>query len=256
MHSSNVTKALQLFRYLVKLPFSNPRGLREVAGVALNTAAGVADSEIDVLPIPIVSLTDLVADEKEPIHIENLVFPQITFSISIIEAVTLALLMHKAKAKRVFEFGTHRGVSTTQLCANLPTTGELFTLDLPDDDRSTQFRIDHVGDAEVSQYPTKADLIPMDMRNRIRFLRQDSALFDPSPFRESIDFVFVDAAHTASYVENDSEKAWTMLRPGGIVAWHDCRPESADVVRYLRACRFGPKRIAGGTLAFATKPDS
>ena len=70
------------------------------------------------------------------------------------------------------------------------------------------------------------------------------------------DFVFVDAAHTAAYVRNDSEKAWAMLRPGGIVAWHDCRPQSPDVVKYLRNCPFAVSRISGTTLAFATKPVS
>jgi hypothetical protein len=53
---------------------------------------------------------------------------------------------------------------------------------------------------------------------------------------------------------NDSEKAWAMLRPGGIAAWHDCRPQNPGVVKYLRSCKYNPHRILGTTLAFAVKP--
>jgi predicted O-methyltransferase YrrM len=180
-------------------------------------------------------------------------FPQEAHSISLIEAIALAVLMKKVGAKRVFEFGTHRGVSTSQLVSNLPADGGVITLDLPRTDRRTQFAIDNPGDIEVSQMPVKADLIPSELRGRVRFLEQDSATFDAARFAGQMDFVFVDGAHTAEYVKNDSEKAWTMLRAEGIVAWHDCRPQTPDVVRYLRHCSYSPKRVVGGTIAFAVK---
>ena len=69
-----------------------------------------------------------------------------------------------------------------------------------------------------------------------------------------MDFVFVDGAHNYDYVKNDSEKGWRMLRRGGIIAWHDCRHQDPDVIRFLLQCSFEPVRIAGTTVAFATKP--
>jgi len=33
--------------------------------------------------------------------------------------------------------------------------------------------------------------------------------------------VFVDAGHTYRYVKSDTEKALKMLRPGGVILWHD-----------------------------------
>jgi predicted O-methyltransferase YrrM len=256
MASSDLSKAARLAGQLIKLPFVNPRGLREVAGVALSAAESVADPEVDVLPIAAVTIEELVAQEKETLPLQIHGFPQERFSIALIEAVGLAVLMRKARARHVFEFGTHRGVSTTQLAGNLPDGGKILTLDLPRNDRRTQSEIDNPGDVEVSRFPKKADLIPDMLRKRIQFLEQDSALFDPSPYRGSMDFVFVDAAHTAEYVKNDSEKGWAMLREGGIMAWHDCRPLSPDVVRYLRACTYQPRRIVGTTLAFAIKPEA
>lgn len=254
MKQSNISKLGLLVSRVLRLAVTNRRGLREVCGVALSTAEAVMDPEIDVLPIPCRLLEDLLAEEREPVALAVRAFPQVRFSISLLEAMGLAVLINRARARRVFEFGTHRGVSTSQLAANLPPDGTLLTLDLPNENRSTQFAIESLpGDLEVSRFPTKGDLIPAELRGRVQFLTGDSALFDPAPYAGSIDFVFVDAAHTAEYVANDSEKAWTMLRPGGIVAWHDCRALTAPVVRYLRACRFKPVRIAGTTLAFATK---
>jgi predicted O-methyltransferase YrrM len=84
-------------------------------------------------------------------------------------------------------------------------------------------------------------------------LAQDSAAFDPKPYENSMDFIFIDGAHSYEYVLNDSEKAWAMLRPGGIAAWHDCRPQNPGVVKYLRSCKYNPHRILGTTLAFAVK---
>jgi predicted O-methyltransferase YrrM len=49
----------------------------------------------------------------------------------------------------------------------------------------------------------------------------DSKRFDESRFAGTCDLVFVDGSHARSYVESDSRKALRMLRPGGIVLWHD-----------------------------------
>lgn len=238
----------------MKLALVNRRGLREVAGVSLALSEGLLDPESDVLPIPVVAMDELVRGEARNVIAKVCVFPPEESSISFAEACALAILMHKANAKRVFEFGTFRGVSTAQLVLNAPDDGEIFTLDLPANDPRTQFSVTEEHETKLTRLQRKGDLIPESLRGRVRFLAQDSALFDSAPYRDSMDFVFVDGAHTAEYVANDSEKAWAMLRSGGIVAWHDCRPESPAVARYLRACRFRPRRIQGTTVAFAIKP--
>ncbi len=246
---------MQLAGRVAKLSLTNHRGFREVAGVALGVSEGVMDPEIDVLPIPCVEPLDLIEEfDREGFRVTICPFPKVKFSIFLEEAMGLGILMQKANAARAFEFGTHRGVSTTQLAANLPPQGKIFTLDLPRSDTSTKFEVDNAAEKEVANFPTKGDLIPADLRSKVTFIEQDSARFDPTPYAGTIDFVFVDAAHTMEYVINDSEKAWTMLRPGGIVAWHDCRFQSPDVVKYLRGCKYNPRRIARTTLAFAEKP--
>jgi len=127
-------------------------------------------------------------------------------------------------------------------------------LDLPRTNRQTKFDIKLSGDLEVAHQAEKADLIPKHCRARVTFLEQDSATFDESPYAGTMDAVFVDGAHVYEYVRNDSEKGWRMLRPGGVVIWHDFRPQTPDVMRYLFESNFQPKRIEGTTLAFAVKP--
>ncbi|HUA67287.1 MAG TPA: hypothetical protein VMA13_01955, partial [Candidatus Saccharimonadales bacterium] len=60
--------------------------------------------------------------------------------------------------------------------------------------------------------------------------------------------------HNYDYVKNDSEKGWRMLRSGGMIAWHDCRPQDPAVVRYLLESSYEAIRISSTSLAFARKP--
>lgn len=251
----DLAKLALLVGRLLKLTFVNPRGLREVSGIALGVTDGLMDPTIDVLPIARVASIDLITErEAGAWSVTIRPFPRVTFSVTLEEATALGILMRRCKAKRAFEFGTHRGVSSSQLAANLPEDGRLFTLDLPRSDTRTHFEVNNWAEKEVAEFPVKGDLIPPELRERVTFLEQDSALFDPTPYAGSMDFVFVDAAHTIEYVTNDSEKAWVMLRPGGVVAWHDCRAQSPDVVKFLRSCPYGPRRVENTTLAFAEKP--
>ena len=49
----------------------------------------------------------------------------------------------------------------------------------------------------------------------------DSATFDFSPFYQEIDLIFIDGSHQYNYVKVDSENAFKMLRPGGVIIWDD-----------------------------------
>ncbi|MFQ3670966.1 MAG: class I SAM-dependent methyltransferase [Verrucomicrobiia bacterium] len=238
---------------LARLGISNPHGLREVLGVADHLCDYFFDREADVSTLPLVRLTDL-AEEEIGIGASVVLMPALRFSITPIEALTLAVLVRTVRARRIFEFGTHRGVSTTQLAANLEEGGEVLTLDLPLDFGEHALGVDNEAEVEVAQFRNKGEMIPSELRSRITFLAEDSAKFDPSPYAGQMDLVFVDAAHTFDYVRNDSEKGWAMLRVGGIIVWHDCRPQSPDVVKYLKQCPYLVKRIEGTTLAFAVKP--
>jgi len=251
---SSARKALQLGARLLKIAAVNPTRLRIVLGTALSATDAVIDPACDLSRLAQVTVNDLLPPEGPPLRVNLALFPKTHASVSVLEFTCLALLLAKARAKNVFEFGTYKGVSVTQLALNLPEASRILTLDLPDEHHSTQFKISDPEDAEIAAESGKGSLVPVDLRDRIDFLRQDSATFDESPWASRMDFVFVDGAHNSEYVRNDSEKGWRMLRSGGVIAWHDCRPQDPAVVRYLLTCGFQPQHISGTTLAFATKP--
>jgi predicted O-methyltransferase YrrM len=250
---SSLGKGARLLARLAKISVANPRRLSHVLGTALAASDEVANPACDLLKLPLVEVNDLLPPSGEIWDIRMSMFPKTHASISQLEFVALILLLKRARSKTIFEFGTFKGVSITQLALNLADDSEVYTLDLPDEQLNTKFATDPE-DAAIAIESGKGSLVPAELRSRIRFLYHDSATFDDTPFSGRMDFVFVDGAHNFDYVKNDSEKAWRMLRGGGIVAWHDCRPEDPGVVRYLLQSSFKPSRISGTTLAFATKP--
>ena len=169
------------------------------------------------------------------------------------ECAALAALVHLVGAKRIFEFGTYKGVSTTQLALNIAPEGMVFTLDLPEDHPAYSLPIPKIDEQQIAAESGKGLLIPHDLLDRVTFLRSDSATFDENPFLGTIDLVFVDGAHSYEYVKNDTEKGWRMLRQGGILAWHDCTASHRDVVRYIKKSGLTFNLVKGTSLAFSTK---
>ena len=250
----NLLKAGRLAQRLLKITFTNPARLSHVFGIALHTCDQVADHAHDLLRFRHADVADLLPAEGKPQNIELSVFPRTHASISLLEFTCLVLLMKRAQARSIFEFGTYKGVSITQFAANLPAGSRIFTLDLPEEPTQTKFAIADAEDETIAKETGKGSLVPVQLRPRIQFLRQDSAAFDETPYSGQMDFVFVDGAQTYNYVRSDSEKGWRMLRRGGTMAWHDCRSEDPDVVRYLLASAYQPTLISGTTVAFAVKP--
>jgi len=134
------------------------------------------------------------------------------------ECAALAALANLVDAKKIFEFGTYKGVSTTQLALNVADDGMVFTLDLPEDQPAYSLPIPKPEERQIAAEGGKSILIPRDLLDRVTFLSSDSAKFDENPYAGTINLVFVDGTHSYEYVKSDTEKGWKMLRPGGILA--------------------------------------
>lgn len=152
------------------------------------------------------------------------------------ELLTLAAICQHIRPARVFEFGTYLGLSTLVIADNTPPTTKIFTLDL---DPAT--RAQHHHGLGVGGFP---DFVPGScFRGRsaeanIYQLLGNSLAFDFSPFQASMDLVFIDSDHTYEFVKSDSDNAFQILRPGGVIVWDDYRwhpthPECAGVTRVL-----------------------
>ena len=247
-----ITKLTKLTTNLGTLVLRNPSGIRHVLGTALSASEEVLRPEGDVRSFPAASVWQIapyVADPRCEVHL----FREVQAAISPLEALALASLIRSHGYKRVFEFGTYKGVSTTQFALNVGSDGKVYTLDLPENDPRHGLAITSRQEEELTAEKGKGALIPADLLARVEFLREDSAQFDPAAFENQIDFVFVDGAHSAAYVENDTKKGWRMLRTGGSIAWHDCNSRHHEVVRFLKRFEHSVTRVADTSLVFCTK---
>jgi predicted O-methyltransferase YrrM len=234
---------LFIFR-LLKIALKNPKDIRHVIGSANAAAIQFENPKSDTRIFPKIEYSSILPDTGR-FYFQT--FRGVEASVTLTEAAALAALIQLSKAKRVFEFGTYKGVSTTQLALNLPTDGIVYTLDLPED---------HPVYLEYSRLASETGmkiLVPENVVSKVQFLKSDSAKFDTEPYRNSIDLVFVDGYHSYEYVKNDTEKGWEMLRPGGVIAWHDCVPDRPEIIRYLKSLHPLPRLVESTSLAFAIK---
>ena len=137
------------------------------------------------------------------------------------------ILCNLAKsAHRVFEFGTATGKTAYLIALNAPPEAEIITLTLAPD-QLLDYR-ERPGDDERARDAAAAEssctsfyYSGTPQAARIEQLFGDSKRFDESRYVGRCDLVFVDGSHARSYVESDSRKALRMVRPGGVVLWHD-----------------------------------
>jgi predicted O-methyltransferase YrrM len=128
-------------------------------------------------------------------------------------------------ASLIFEFGTATGKTTYLLARNAPADARVVTLTLA---RSAAhlYREESTDDpdakrAALAESLTEFTYAGTEAAAKITQLFGDSKDFDETSYRGRCDLVFVDASHARSYVESDSRKALAMVRPGGVVLWHD-----------------------------------
>jgi predicted O-methyltransferase YrrM len=75
----------------------------------------------------------------------------------------------------------------------------------------------------------------------IDFLKAYSHAVAPE-FRQSIDFIFIDADHSYEAIKKDWHDWFPKVRPGGIIALHDCRI-SENSPGYLGSMQFYDRDI-------------
>lgn len=185
------------------------------------------------LPLPTVTLETI-----DPIFTPNRFGPTLATEVTFIgcgpimvpggttdgEAWILAVLARQAH--RMFEFGTCTGKTSYLWSRNAPDDAEIVTLTLApeqrsdyvadsgDDRRDMRFALDESNFTEFIYSGTSE-------ATRITQLFGDSKSFDESLYVGWADLVFVDGAHAESYVLSDSAKALRIVKPGGLILWHD-----------------------------------
>ena len=145
------------------------------------------------------------------------------------------------KSKNIFEFGTCSGKTTTLMALNSPEDAKIITLTI-NLDQAQNLDLD-VSDNKTSvkniinesQYQ-KFIFTGKKYEDKIEVKFLDSRKLDTLPYRNKFDLIFIDGGHTYSLVKNDSEKAFEMIKKGGIILWHDYVPlknSCKDVVKLV-----------------------
>jgi len=119
----------------------------------------------------------------------------------------------------VFEIGTYNGATAWCLARNLPDS-EVHTLDLPlEQDPALAYGVSDASNR--MRFEQRAyEALPLGNSSVVQHWG-DSATFDFSRWRGSIDLVYVDGAHSREYVRADSTTAFGLVREPGAIVWDD-----------------------------------
>jgi predicted O-methyltransferase YrrM len=142
-------------------------------------------------------------------------------NVSVHELAILISLIEQFKPKRIFEFGTFDGRTTLNMAA-AASDAIVYTLDLPRSHmNSTNLPITELDKKYIDKNISGERFLGSKYEGRIIQLYGDSSTFEYAPYFGSIDFVFVDGAHSFEYVISDSMNALRMLTSRGVILWHD-----------------------------------
>ncbi len=153
-------------------------------------------------------------------------------STTIYELNCILMGMSHIGAKRVVEVGTFDGNTTLNMAANVGDGGKVTTLDLPLEEAEPELELAiDPGLRNVTKRQVVGEqFLNRREKERIEQIFEDSGKVDWGTLGGPFDMAFIDGCHAYEYVKNDTENALSVVRPGGIVMWHDYA-EMEDVSR-------------------------
>jgi predicted O-methyltransferase YrrM len=155
------------------------------------------------------------------------------------ELAYLALITAIKAPENIFEIGTFRGRTALNFALNSHEKSTVNTLDLPPDNRNSAINEASKDDKLIikKSHPN-VEYKGKDVEYKIKQIYADSTTFDFSPYFNKMDIVFIDGAHHYNTVKLDTENALKMVKPDGIIIWHDFAiyGDYNDVTRAVLDC--------------------
>tara|TARA_Y100000590_G_scaffold141714_1_gene162532 strand:- start:1564 stop:2349 length:786 start_codon:yes stop_codon:yes gene_type:complete len=188
-------------------------------------------------------ISDNLYGPKKDVIVKNFAIPpgdkDIVGKTSDYEAWILSSL--SKISKNIFEFGTCSGKTTTLMALNSPDDAKIITLTLS---------LNQAKNLNLSKKDNKVSIRNIinesnydkfifsgkELEKKISVIFMDSRELNVDEYLNNFDLIFIDGGHTYSIIENDSNKAFKMVKKGGIILWHDYVPgktSDKDVVKYL-----------------------
>ncbi|MEP6951267.1 MAG: class I SAM-dependent methyltransferase [Ginsengibacter sp.] len=143
-------------------------------------------------------------------------------NVSEFELVSICALIKDRNTSQIFEIGTFDGRTTRAMAMNINERGHIYTLNLSPDTNILQLNTNIV-DIDLSKKVISGErFINTAEGKKITQLWGDSAAFNFSTYENKMDFVFIDGAHSESYLQSDTMNAMKLIKEnGGIIIWHD-----------------------------------
>jgi hypothetical protein len=140
------------------------------------------------------------------------------------ELVILAAVTRLLKPRKVFEFGTYRGLSTSAFVLNSPPDARVISVDLPPDTQVADISNNEYAPAEqqlIRERKVGSVLHELGLQDRYQQILCNSLDFDPTSQAGSVELGFIDGGHALKFVRNDTIKMARMMAERGLVFWHD-----------------------------------
>jgi hypothetical protein len=159
----------------------------------------------------------------------TILYPEIVSgNVTYYELITLCTLMRQFGFQTIVEFGTFNGRTTINLAANNinKADGRVYTVDLPKGVKSQLPLADgqHDPNDELGYIGLQFKLFqdcPVPIPCSITQIWSDTAQLKIHEWTNKADFLFIDASHSYENALNDSYTATHIVKPGGVIAWHD-----------------------------------
>jgi predicted O-methyltransferase YrrM len=163
------------------------------------------------------------------------------------ETAILVALIASAMPKVVVEFGVNLGITAKVLLDSIPSIETYIGIDVP---YGYQPRLN----CQRSEVPACAGRYATADPRFYSLILDDGSSSLAAEDLEPIDAAFIDGDHSAVGVTSDSVLARRLLRPGGIIVWHDYGNTAVEVTTALDTlvdkCSWPIKRVKDTALAF------
>jgi len=166
------------------------------------------------------------------------------------ESAVLIALVRRVQPRVMVEIGIASGLTARRLLEHVPTLEAYYGVDVPDDFVTTL----RCQQSEVQRVPGRWAYHDPRFHLVVRPQGSLEILSMLSDELGQVDAVFIDGDHSYNAVMHDSDTAAKLIRPGGVVIWHDYLNPGVQVTAALEAllaAGWPMQHVAGTWLAFA-----
>lgn len=143
-------------------------------------------------------------------------------NISPLELLVIACVVRQSRPVLSLEIDTFDGRTALNIALNQQQGTEVVTIDLPPDGvNDTQLRIEESERKYILKKRSGERLGRKETPATITQLYGNSVDYDFSQYRGKTDLIFIDGSHSYDFVINDSRIAMSLVRPHGVIIWHD-----------------------------------